>query len=198
MTMPTEPIDPATAPAVPATPALAEAPPTPVPVATTPAAAASPARPVDPAVLEARAAVDAARGDLVADVGQLKASARNAVDPRVRIQRVARDPKRLIPFVGVGTAAIVGIRLLSRRRGRITPGTLPPEVVAALDEAGVGGPKVREALDASFTKYLVDRGATPPGRRVPPAVVAAIVSVAGVAAREGVRRYMRRGTDEAR
>jgi hypothetical protein len=75
---------------------------------------------------------------------------------------------------------------------------LPAEVVAALDEAGVGGPKVREALDASFTKYLVERGATPPGRRVPPAVVAAVVSVAGVAAREGVRRYMRRGTDEAR
>jgi hypothetical protein len=104
---------------------------------------------------------------------------------------MAEDPRKAIGVVAAGAGTVLAIAALRRRGRRSVPaGNLPPEVEAALAGLGKDGKKVREALDRSFSQYIVSHGLAEPssGRSLPPGVKPLILPIATVAIREIFKR----------
>jgi hypothetical protein len=151
----------------------------------------------EPAVQAARAEAEAARTALAVEIDRLRDAGRRAVDVKAKVKgmpaAIAREPAK---FLGLGAAgAGAGILVSRLRRGRkkaMPPGLLPPEVESALEGIGPDAAKVREALNAGFTRYLETEGAqaATPRRKVPGLIPLFILPVASTIAREAIKRLV--------
>ncbi len=101
------------------------------------------------------------------------------------------------------SAPIAALRFLRGGGRKAQAGTLPIEVEEALAGMGNDGKKIREALDASFVKYLEAHGAVEgkKGGRIPTNLGLILAPFVTSLARESLRRFVARraaaGTDEA-
>lgn len=151
----------------------------------------------EPAVQAARVEAEAARAALALEIGRLRDAGRDAVDIKAKVKgmpaAIAREPAK---FLGLGAAGAGAGVLLSRlRRGRkkaMPPGLLPPEVETVLERVGPDADKVREALNAGFTRFLETEGAqaAAPRRKVPGLIPLFILPVASTLAREAIKRLV--------
>jgi hypothetical protein len=149
-----------------------------------------------PEVQSARDQVLAARAAMSGEISRLETSGRDMVDVRKRVKRIpsnlAKDPRKAAGVALAGVGAALGVVALARRGGdKPKRGALPAEVEEALAGLGKDGKKVRQALDASFARYLEREGVAEPvqrGRGLPPGLAPLLKPVLAAAVTEAIRR----------